>query len=56
MKSDLEKLRDFWAGAADEETRKEIGQQLANALSDKGVKNVFYVEGGAPALRKGSLP
>jgi rhodanese-related sulfurtransferase len=27
------------------------GQQLANAISGKGVKNVFYVKGGAPALR-----
>ena len=27
------------------------GQQLANAISGKGVKNVFYVRGGAPALR-----
>ena len=28
------------------------GQQLANAISGKGVKNVFYVRGGAPALRE----
>lgn len=28
------------------------GQQLANAISGKGLKNVFYVKGGAPALRK----
>jgi len=27
------------------------GQQLANAISGKGVKHVFYVKGGAPALR-----
>jgi rhodanese-related sulfurtransferase len=28
------------------------GQQLANAISGKGVKNVCFVRGGAPALRK----
>ena len=28
------------------------GQQLANAISGKGIKNVFYVKGGALALRK----
>jgi rhodanese-related sulfurtransferase len=28
------------------------GQQLANAISGKGLKNVFYIKGGAPALRK----
>jgi len=27
------------------------GQQLANAFSSRGVKNVFYVRGGAPALK-----
>ena len=26
------------------------GQQLANAISGKGVRNVFFVAGGAPAL------
>ena len=31
------------------------GQQLANVISGKGVKNVFYVKGGAPALRAASL-
>ncbi len=29
------------------------GQQLANAIAGKGVRNVFYVKGGAPALKKG---
>ena len=28
------------------------GQQLANELAGKGIRNVSYVEGGAPALRK----
>jgi rhodanese-related sulfurtransferase len=28
------------------------GQQLANAISAKGVKHVFFVKGGAPALRR----
>ena len=32
------------------------GQQLANALSGKGVKNVHYVVGGAPALRRPGAP
>lgn len=30
------------------------GQQLANELSGKGIRNVSYVKGGAPALRKGA--
>ena len=28
------------------------GEQLASAISAKGVRNVFFVEGGAPALRR----
>lgn len=28
------------------------GQQLANAIAGKGVRNVFFVKGGAPALKK----
>jgi rhodanese-related sulfurtransferase len=28
------------------------GEQLAHAISGKGVKNVFFVKGGAPALRR----
>jgi len=28
------------------------GRQLADAISGKGIKNVFYVRGGAPALIK----
>jgi len=28
------------------------GEQLANAISGKGVKNVHFVRGGAPALRR----
>ena len=32
------------------------GEQLANAISGKGVKNVFFVRGGAPALRRGRAP
>jgi rhodanese-related sulfurtransferase len=28
------------------------GEELANAISSKGVRNVYYVRGGAPALRE----
>ncbi len=31
----------------------DTGHQLALALSSRGVKNVFYVKGGAPALQEG---
>ena len=30
------------------------GEQLANELSGKGIRNVSYVKGGAPALKKGA--
>lgn len=30
----------------------DTGQQLANAISSKGVKNVFYIKGGAAVLRR----
>ena len=32
------------------------GQQLANELSGKGIRNVSYVTGGAPALKKAGKP
>lgn len=28
------------------------GEQLANAIAGKGVRNVFFVKGGAPALKR----
>ena len=34
----------------------DTGQQLANELAGKGIRNVSYVTGGAPALRKADKP
>lgn len=32
----------------------DTGRELARELAGKGIRNVFYVEGGAPALRGGT--
>jgi hypothetical protein len=32
----------------------DTGEQLGKEISGKGIKNVFFVKGGAPALRKAS--